>query len=251
MRTPYRFLILILVLAAGGMLVAPNPALAAAFPVSTGGAGGPAASSVGGAAQDQPGVDITIQQIRNAIITLVCWTTQIAIFIIVFFVLFYGWLFFKSQGNPTKTGEAWKALRYGLLGIIVILGAYTIIATVTNALGGKANPIPINCSSVAFLGTLPAHAATAQDLPPGQAIELGDVTDFIITIVRALLGLAGVVSAGFIVWAGITRMMAGSNTTKLTEAAARFKAGLIGAAIVFAVFVIIGTIENIVNRTFF
>ncbi|MEK7525400.1 MAG: hypothetical protein AAB561_00020 [Patescibacteria group bacterium] len=110
--------------------------------------GTPNPSSVSGSAGDAPGVDFTIQQIRNIIVGLACWTTQISFFIIIFFILFYGFLFFKSQGNPAKVDEAKKALGWGIIGIIVILGAYTIIATVTNALGGQANPIPIDCSSV-------------------------------------------------------------------------------------------------------
>jgi hypothetical protein len=124
------------------------PALvSAALPVQPGETPTPATTGVGDAAKDSPGVDFTIQQVRNIIVSLACWTTQIAFFIIIFFILFYGFLFLKSQGNPGKVEEAKKALGYGIIGIIVILGAYTIIATVTNALGGEARVIPIDCSS--------------------------------------------------------------------------------------------------------
>lgn len=119
----------------------------AALPVQPS-SGTPNPSSVSGSAGDAPGVDFTIQQVRNIIVALACWATQISFFIIIFFILFYGFLFFKSQGNPAKVDEAKKALGWGIIGIIVILGAYTIIATVTNALGGKASPIPIDCSNV-------------------------------------------------------------------------------------------------------
>lgn len=119
----------------------------AALPVQSS-SGTPNSSSVSGSAGDAPGVDFTIQQVRNIIVGLACWLTQISFFVMVIFIIFYGFLFFKSQGNPGKVDEAKKALGYGIIGIIVILGAYTIIATVTNALGGQASPIPIDCSNV-------------------------------------------------------------------------------------------------------
>lgn len=119
----------------------------AALPVQPS-AGTPSPSGISGSAADSPGVDFTIQQVRNIIVGIACWATQISFFIIIIFILFYGFLFFKSQGNPGKVDEAKKALGWGIIGIIVILGAYTIIATVTNALGGQASPIPIDCSNV-------------------------------------------------------------------------------------------------------
>ena len=51
-----------------------------------------------------------------------------------------------AQGNPTKYEEAKKSFTWGLVGVLVILGTYTIIATVANFLGGNYSPIPLNCS---------------------------------------------------------------------------------------------------------
>ncbi len=52
-----------------------------------------------------------------------------------------------AQGNATKYEEAKKSFTWGLVGVLVILGTYTIIATVANALGANYSPIPLNCSS--------------------------------------------------------------------------------------------------------
>ena len=81
----------------------------------------------------------------------------------------------------------------------------------------------------AFLGAvvltlilvIPAHA---QELPEGNPIKLSDITDLITLVVRTLLGLGGVVAAGFIVWAGITWMAAGGDPKKVDEAKARLQA---------------------------
>lgn len=139
---PYQFLPALVVVLSLLIPVVAN----AALPVQPS-SGTPNSSSISGSAGDAPGVDFTIQQVRNIIVGLACWLTQISFFVIIFFILFYGFLFFKSQGNSGEVDEAKKALWYGIIGIIVILGAYTIIATVTNALGGKVSPIPIDCSS--------------------------------------------------------------------------------------------------------
>ena len=101
---------------------------------------------------------------------------------------------------------------------------------------------------LAFLFVVPAYAET---LPPGEAITLSDITDLVVLIVRSLLALGGVVAAGFIAWAGITWMAAGGDETKVKDAKARLRAGIWGAVIVFGVFVIIGTIANVLNGNFF
>lgn len=103
----------------------------------------------GGTSSQAPGRDLTIQDVFNIIVGLTCWLTRIAIFLIVIFLLYYGFLFMRAQGDPGKLGEAKKAFGWGLVGIIVILGTYSIIATVAYTVGGTAariNPIPINCS---------------------------------------------------------------------------------------------------------
>jgi len=51
-----------------------------------------------------------------------------------------------SQGNPAKLEEAKKAFNWALVGVLVILGTYTIIATVANGLGADYMLfIPLQC----------------------------------------------------------------------------------------------------------
>jgi hypothetical protein len=107
--------------------------------------------NTGSPTSQAPGRDLTIQDVFNIIVGLTCWLTRIAIFLIVIFLLYYGFLFMKAQGDPTKITDAKKAFLWGIVGIIVILGTYSIIATVAYTVGGTAariNPIPINCSGV-------------------------------------------------------------------------------------------------------
>lgn len=88
------------------------------------------------------GIDLTIQSVFGIITGLACWFTRLALILIVVYIVIYGLKFMMAQGNPTKYEEAKKSFTWGLVGVLVILGTYTIIATVANFLGGDYNLIP-------------------------------------------------------------------------------------------------------------
>lgn len=92
------------------------------------------------------GVDLTIQSVFGIITGLVCWFTRFALVLIVVYIIIFGIKFMTAQGNTTKYEEAKKSFTWGLVGVLVILGTYTIIATVANALGANYSPFPLNCS---------------------------------------------------------------------------------------------------------
>lgn len=98
------------------------------------------------------GIDLTIQGVFGIITGLVCWFTRFALVLMVVMIVFYGIKFMTSQGNPTKFEEAKKAFTWALVGVLVILGTYTIIFTVADFLGGTGATsalsrfIPLNCS---------------------------------------------------------------------------------------------------------
>ena len=93
------------------------------------------------------GVNLTIQGVFAIITGLICWFTRFALVLIVAAIIVYGIQFITSQGNPEKYNKAKSSLTWGIVGIVVILGTYTIIATVANFLGANYNPIPLSCSS--------------------------------------------------------------------------------------------------------
>ncbi|MBI4158305.1 MAG: hypothetical protein HY505_01635 [Candidatus Yanofskybacteria bacterium] len=96
---------------------------------------------------DQPGINLTIQDVMGIITGLACWITRVALVFIVVAVVYFGVKFLTAQGDPTKLGDAKKSFFWGLVGIIVILGTYTIIATVAYNLGVTeyGRFIPLRC----------------------------------------------------------------------------------------------------------
>jgi RsiW-degrading membrane proteinase PrsW (M82 family) len=94
----------------------------------------------------QPGFEITIQDVFGIITGLACWFTRVALVLIVVAIIFYGVQFLTAQGNPSKLSDAKKSFLWGLVGVLVILGTYTIIATVANSLGADYTLfLPLNC----------------------------------------------------------------------------------------------------------
>ena len=96
--------------------------------------------------QNAPGIeDFTIQKVADVIVGIVCWFSGLAMVFIVLAIVWFGVNFLMSKGEPEKITQARKALLWGIVGIAVILGTYTIIATIANSLGLDYSFIPLDC----------------------------------------------------------------------------------------------------------
>jgi hypothetical protein len=65
----------------------------------------------------------SIPEVINAILDILL---IFAIPLIIFFIIYAGFLYVMAQGNPTKIQEANKALLYALIGGVIVLGAKII-----------------------------------------------------------------------------------------------------------------------------
>lgn len=104
-----------------------------------------------------PGVNLTIQSLFGIVEGLACWATRFVTVVMVVMIIWYGFQMMAAQSNETKFKDARKSLGYAVVGMIVILGAYTIIATVGNAINaaGPGSPalaakyslfVPLSCA---------------------------------------------------------------------------------------------------------
>ncbi|KKT81569.1 MAG: hypothetical protein UW79_C0017G0009 [Candidatus Yanofskybacteria bacterium GW2011_GWA2_44_9] len=95
-----------------------------------------------------PGVNLTNQDVFDIIVRVACQLTQWAMILIVIALVFYAFLFFKSRGNPQELKGAQTALKWGLIGGIVIFGVYTIIRSVAALVGAQlpGGFLPLTCS---------------------------------------------------------------------------------------------------------
>lgn len=89
----------------------------------------------GGGGWDWTGINLTIQDVADIINGLACWLTRIAMAIMVIFLVIAGMRFMYARGEPAKYESAKKNFQHVLIGILVIMAVYVIIATVANAVG--------------------------------------------------------------------------------------------------------------------
>mgnify|MGYP003394888467 CR=1 FL=1 len=102
-----------------------------------------AVSTAGSAyAADLPGVDLGIQDVFKG---LACWLMRVSGSVMIIFLVIVGIKFMNAKGDPTKYNAAKKELTYVLIGMVVILGAYVIIATVAKAVGSDFSFVPLAC----------------------------------------------------------------------------------------------------------
>ena len=84
---------------------------------------------------DWMGVDITIEDVANIIEGIACWLTRIATAIMVIFLVLAGLRFMNARGDAGKWKSAKENFQHVLIGILVIMAVYVIIATVAYAVG--------------------------------------------------------------------------------------------------------------------
>ena len=85
----------------------------------------------------------------------------------------------------------------------------------------------------------------------GGAVTLAEIEARITQIARFLIIIGVILAVIFIIWGGIMYMFAGGDDTKTTAAKARIMNGIIGAAVILAVGVILQTVAGLIARSFF
>ena len=95
-----------------------------------------------------PGSVFTVQNLFNLASGLSCRFIQFGVIALGVMIVVYGLLFIKSRGNPTGMTDAKKALTWGVIGGLVIMGVFTIILTLGEIIGVTNYPILkiISCS---------------------------------------------------------------------------------------------------------
>jgi hypothetical protein len=80
--------------------------------------------------------------------------------------------------------------------------------------------------------------------------DVGQVENFIRTIIKVIAGLAGLVATGFLVAGGFTYITSSGNPEQLDKAKRTITWSLIGLAIVIAAFVISNIVTTIATQSF-
>ncbi len=103
----------------------------------------------------------------------------------------------------------------------------------------------------AALVSLPFLVLADVNLPTGTELTLTKIQQLIETVANWLMIIAIVIAVIFIIWGGIKYMTARGNDAAIKEAKSSIFNGIIGAAVVLGVGVILRTTAALVTRTFF
>ena len=96
-------------------------------------------------------------------------------------------------------------------------------------------------------------ATLSTPTPPttGQAVTLNEIEDLITRIAQFLIVVSIIIAVIFIIWGGIMYMAARGDEDRVSKAKATIFNGIIGAAVVLGVGVILQTLAGLITRSFF
>lgn len=96
-------------------------------------------------------------------------------------------------------------------------------------------------------------AVLPNPVPPtaGQAVTLNEIEVLIRRIAQFLIIVSVIIAVIFIIWGGVMYMAARGNEDQATKAKTTIFNGVIGAAVVLGVGVILQTLAGLITRSFF
>ena len=161
------------------------------------------------------GVNISNEDdLKNGIWTIVANVvtdiTVLAAYLIVGYVIYGGYLYIFSAGEPGKVATGKKALNQAFIGLAIILSANIILNAIRFALLAGSGSFSDNC-------------VTTQCVNP---------SNMIINALSWIIGIAGAVSLIFVVYGGISYITSSGDPGKLQQAKKIITYALIGLAIV-------------------
>lgn len=149
--------------------------------------------------------------------------TVAAAYLIIGYVIYGGYLYTFSGGDPNKVATGKKALYQAFLGFAIVMSANIILNSIRIALGANFNA---NCASENC------------GIDPGTMVT---------NAIQWVIGVAGVVSAIFVVYGGISYTTSAGDPGKVKKAKDMITYALIGLAIVALSEIIVAFVSNIIN----
>ena len=153
--------------------------------------------------------------------------TIIAAYLVLGYVIYGGYLYISSSGDPTKAASAKKTLTHAFIGLAIAMSAYLIMSTIRIALLGSNGKF--DCDIV------------------NQSDGCANPTDVIENTIGWAIGIAGLVAAVFVVYGGIGYITSAGDPNKLQKAKQTIIYALIGLAIVGLAEIITAFVSNIIR----
>lgn len=171
---------------------------------------------------DQKSLEAGIWMIAANVLTDI---TVIAAYLVLGYVIYGGYKYTFSAGDPGKVAEGKKTLAHAFIGLAIVMSASAILGSIRIALVGGSGNIG-NCVSSSCVNP----------------------NDMVVNLIQWVVGIAGIVSAIFVVYGGITYATSSGDPTKLQKAKNMILYALIGLAIVALAEVITAFVSNMIRE---
>lgn len=148
----------------------------------------------------------------------------IAAYLVIGYVIYGGYLYMFATDDPNKAATGKKAISQALIGLAIVLSAYIILNAIRAAL---------------IDDKMFADCAMQECINPG---------DMFVNALGWVIGIAGVVSAIFIIYGGIAYSTSAGEPTKLQKAKQVIVNALIGLAIVALAELITAFVSNMIRN---
>ncbi len=167
----------------------------------------------------------TISGVTDENLSKVVWTvvaniatdiTIIAAYAALIYVIYGGYLYMFSEGDPSKAMASRRVLRTAFIGLAITMSANLIFGTIKAILAG---------------GTTGTALVTLQN---GETVTVPNANAGLLftDIISWFIGMGGVIAAIFVVFGGISYITANGDAGKIVKAKNMILYALIGLAIV-------------------
>lgn len=145
-------------------------------------------------------------------------------YLVLGFVIYGGYLYTMSSGDPGKIASGKKTLSNAFIGLAIVLLSYLILNSIRIALGG---------------------ANLGEDCVRNQCV---DPSTMITGAIQWAVGMVGIVSAIFVVYGGISYTISAGDPGKLKKAKDTILYALIGLIIVALAEIITAFVSSNINK---
>ena len=153
--------------------------------------------------------------------------TVLAAYLVLGYVIYGGYLYTFSGGDPGKVTTGRKALSQAFIGLAIVMLAYVIMSSIRAALGG--------------------NQLTCDPNTGANCIKVDTAPAVISSAISWVIGIAGVISAIFVVYGGISYTTSAGDPGKLQKAKSMITYALIGLAIVALAEIITAFVTGIIK----
>lgn len=154
--------------------------------------------------------------------------TVIAAYLVLGYVIYGGYLYVFSGGDPGKVATGRKTLSQAFIGLAIVMLAYVIMSSIRFALLGSSGAFSCNILE-----------GTGNCIDPKEVIERA---------IQWVIGMVGVVSAIFVVYGGISYSTSAGDPGKLQKAKNMILYSLIGLIIVALSEIIVAFVTEIIKN---